>query len=197
MSIYHIDASPRTGNSVSRKFTRVIVDELIKTRQQKVIYRDLGRAEGIRLIDETIAGAIFLPESDRSPDQRSALLPSDKIIEEAVSSDIWVLGIPIYNFSVPASFKAWADMLARSKKTFQYGDKGPEGLLKNKTVFAVIASGGTEIDSSFDFCTPWLRHFLSFLGIDKINIIRADQYSPEKEEKILQSIAAEVSKYGV
>lgn len=195
MGIYHLDSSSRLQNSITRKLSQQIVNQIQSHRTQAITYRDLGKAEGLKFIDETVAGALFIPDSERSEAQKSALIPSDTIVQEAFDNDIWVLGLPIYNFSVPASFKAWADMLARSRKTFRYGNKGPEGLLKNKTVFAVIASGGTEVDSDIDFCTPWLRHFLKFLGIEDLRIIRADRFSPEKMQLINDQIVSEVSSY--
>ena len=105
-----------------------------------------------------------------------------------MDSDLWVIGVPIYNFSMPATLKTWADMLARLKVTFQYTEKGPEGLLKNKKVFAIITSGGTQIDSDIDFLTPWLRHFMKFIGIDDLTILKADKYSTEKESTLFAEI---------
>ncbi|NRA67023.1 MAG: NAD(P)H-dependent oxidoreductase [Pseudobacteriovorax sp.] len=193
MGIYHLDASSRVKNSVSRRLSQKIVDRLLVDKPQSITYRDLGKAEGLNFLDETIVSGLFLSESDRSPAQKAALEASDTIVAEAEANDIWVIGLPIYNFSVPASFKAWADMLARSKKTFRYGEDGPEGLLKNKRLFVAIVSGGTAIDSDIDFCTPWLRHFLSFLGVEDLSIIYADRFSSKKEESILKQIEQEVS----
>jgi FMN-dependent NADH-azoreductase len=197
MGIYHIDASSKINESVTRKFSKLIVEKLLENKNQNVSYRDLGKAEGLRFVDETIVSALFISNEVRSDEQKKALIPSDLVIQEAVDNDTWVIGLPIYNFSVPATFKAWADMLARSGKTFSYTKNGPEGLLKNKKVFVVIASGGTTIDSEVDFCTPWLRHFLTFVGVSDLSIINADKYSTEKEELVMSTILKEVTKYEI
>ncbi len=96
-----------------------------------------------------------------------------------------MLGIPVYNFGVPATFKAWADLVARAGTTFKYGANGPEGLLSGKKAYLVAVSGGTPVGSDYDFMTPWLKFFLGFLGITDIEIIAADGImGKDGEEKI-------------
>jgi FMN-dependent NADH-azoreductase len=86
-----------------------------------------------------------------------------------------VIGVPVYNFGVPAALKAWVDMIARARSTFRYSDQGPVGLLQGKKVFLVVASGGVAVDSDIDFATPYMRQALRFLGITDIDVIAADQ----------------------
>ncbi len=77
----------------------------------------------------------------------------------------------IYNFSVPAAFKAWIDQVVRSKVTFRYTENGPEGLLENKKAYVVIASGGTQVGSDIDFFSAHVRHILAFIGISDVTFI--------------------------
>lgn len=188
MKIWHIDSSGRLENSHSRKLTRYMVDKLQNKSEKGVIYRDVGKGEGLEYVNDNIISALFIPEDERSNLQKNGLKLSDGVISEAVGSDLWVIGVPIYNFSMPATLKTWADMLARINVTFRYTEKGPEGLLKNKKVFAFITSGGTDIDSEIDFLTPWLRQYMKFIGIDDLTIIKADKYSTDKESALLAEI---------
>jgi len=188
MKIWHIDSSGRLENSHSRKLTRYMVDKLQNKSEKGVIYRDAGNGEGLEFVNDNIISALFIPEDERSNLQKNGLKLSDGVISEAVGSDLWVIGVPIYNFSMPATLKTWADMLARINVTFRYTEKGPEGLLKNKKVFAIITSGGTDIDSEIDFLTPWLRQYMKFIGIDDLTIIKADKYSTDKESALLAEI---------
>jgi FMN-dependent NADH-azoreductase len=154
-----------------------MVDKLQQKTKKNVIYRDVGSGTGLKFVNDNIVSALFIPENERSNLQIEELKPSDEIIKEAIDSDLWIIGVPIYNFSMSATFKTWADMLARLKVTFQYTENGPEGLLKNKKVFVIVTSGGTEIGSDIDFLTPWLRHFMKFMGIDDFTIIKANKES--------------------
>ncbi len=86
-------------------------------------------------------------------------------------ADVIVIGLAVYNFSVPAAFKAWIDQVVRSKVTFRYTENGPEGLLENKKAYVVIASGGTKVDSDIDFFSAHVRYILAFIGINDVTFI--------------------------
>lgn len=91
--------------------------------------------------------------------------------------------MPIYNFGVPAVFKAWIDQIARARKTFRYSETGPVGLLEGKKAYVVIASGGTEADSAMEFATGYVRHVLGFVGVNDVEFIFADKLMFDGETK--------------
>lgn len=171
MKILHIDASARKDDSVTRKLSAQLVTRLAGNHGQ-VTYRDLS--EGLPFVDEIKIAAYYAQPGARTDEQREAIALSDTIVSELKDNEILVLGVPVYNFSMPASFKAWADLAARVGETFRYTETGPVGLLENKKAYVVIASGGTKVDSKIDFLTPWLRHFLGFIGIKDVTVISAD-----------------------
>ena len=180
--ILHVDASARQAGSVSRELSQHLVDALSDTGIE-VTKREIGLSP-LPLISETWVGANFTPEEDRSDDQKKVLELSDTLIEEIEAADTLVLGVPIYNFGVPATFKAWVDMIARARKTFKYTENGPVGLLEGKKAYVVIASGGTQSGSEIDFATPYVRHVLGFVGIHDVSIIAADQLMATGDEKV-------------
>ncbi|NQY39023.1 MAG: NAD(P)H-dependent oxidoreductase [Henriciella sp.] len=180
--ILHVDASARQAGSVSRELSQHLVDALSDTGIE-VTKREIGLSP-LPLISETWVGANFTPEEDRSDDQKKVLELSDTLIEEIEAADTLVLGVPIYNFGVPATFKAWVDMIARARKTFKYTENGPVGLLEGKKAYVVIASGGTQSGSEIDFATPYVRHVLGFVGIHDVSIIAADQLMATGDEKL-------------
>ncbi len=94
---------------------------------------------------------------------------------EVQAADTIVIGLPIYNFGVPAALKAWIDLIARAGVTFQYSAEGPKGLLTGKHAIVAVASGGTEIGSDIDFASGYIRHVLGFVGITDVTFIRADR----------------------
>ena len=184
MKVLHIDASARKGDSVTRKLSADLVNRLTGGSGQ-VTYRDLG--EGLPFVDETKVAAYFTAPGARTEEQREALTISDTIVSELKGNDVLVIGLPVYNFSMPASFKAWADLAARVGETFKYTENGPQGLLENKKAYVVIASGGTRIGSEIDFLTPWLRHFLGFVGIRDVNFISAQALNEDFEAGLAEA----------
>lgn len=169
-SILRIDASARRDGSVSRDLSDRII---ARFPEATVTTRDL--ASGLPLINETWVGANFTPEAERSDEQRATLALSDELIAELKDADTLVIGLPIYNFGVPATLKAWVDLVARAGVTFRYSEAGPEGLMSGKRAIVAVASGGTEAGSEIDFATGYIRHVLSFIGITDVTFVTADR----------------------
>jgi FMN-dependent NADH-azoreductase len=100
---------------------------------------------------------------------------SDELIAELEAADTIVLAVPMYNFSIPSTLKAWIDHVARRGRTFRYTEKGPEGLLKDKKVFVLVARGGLYSKgapaAAFDFQEPYLRTVLGFLGLTDVTFV--------------------------
>jgi FMN-dependent NADH-azoreductase len=107
--------------------------------------------------------------------QKEAVALSDELIAELEAADTIVLAVPMYNFSIPSTLKAWIDHVARRGRTFRYSEKGPEGLLKNKKVFVLVARGGVYSKgaphAAFDFQEPYLRTVLGFLGMTDVTFV--------------------------
>jgi FMN-dependent NADH-azoreductase len=184
MKILHIDASARKGESVSRKLSAQLVSRLARNHGQ-VTYRDLS--DGLPFVDETKIAAYFTAPDARTDEHREAIAVSDTVVSELKNNDVLVIGVPIYNFSMPASLKAWADLAARVGETFRYTETGPVGLLENKKAYVVIASGGTKVDSKIDFLTPWIRHYLGFIGINDVTVISADALNQDFDAGLAQA----------
>jgi FMN-dependent NADH-azoreductase len=180
-NILHIDASGRKTSSVSRKMSDKIIQN-ISSDTSTVTYRDVS--QGLPFIDELMIGAYFTQKAERSEQQNQAIAISDTIVKELIEADTLVIGIPIYNFSMPAGFKAWSDLAARVGETFSYTENGPVGLLEGKKAYIAVASGGTIVASEIDFLTPWLRHFLGFIGIQDVKIVQAEALNRNGDKAI-------------
>lgn len=183
ISILEVSASGRRADSVSRMLTQDIIAALDSRHAAiGVTRRDL--ADGIGLVDEAWISANFTADEERNGAQRDRLAESDALVAELQQADIVVIGTPIYNFGIPASLKAWVDMIARARLTFRYTENGPEGLLQGTKAYVVIASGGVPVDSPVDFATPYLRHALRFVGITDVEIVAADQLNLKSTDSI-------------
>ncbi len=186
-NILYITASIRGDESVSRSLGQKLVDKLAKRQNATVVTRDLAKND-LPYIDADRFAANLAPYADRSTEQHELAKIADELIEELQQADTIVFSVPVYNFSVPATVKAWADLVARAGTTFRYTENGPEGLLTGKKVYLTAATGGTPIGSEVDFMSPWLKFFLGFLGMNDVEIIAADGIMGEGgEEKIAEA----------
>lgn len=185
MTILRIDSSVNMTSSVTRDLT----DKIIATLAEPTfIHRDLA-ASPLPQITEAWTQARIIPASERSAAQKQVLAQSDMLIEELKSADTLVIGLPVYNFSVPAALKAWIDLVARAGETFRYTEAGPVGLLEGKRAILAVASGGTPVGSDIDFATGYMRHFLGFIGITDVTVIAADALAKDPEGTLAQAHA--------
>ncbi|WBY16141.1 NAD(P)H-dependent oxidoreductase [Erythrobacteraceae bacterium WH01K] len=186
-NILHIKASIRGGESVSNDLGQRVVDSLAAKEGANVTVRDLSDND-IPFVDADRFAANLAPYGDRTDDQHALATIADTLIEELQAADKIVFSTPIYNFAMPATVKAWADLVARAGTTFEYTPSGPQGKLTGKTAYLAIASGGTTVESEIDFMTPWLKFFLGFLGITDVRHVAADAIMGEGgEEKIAEA----------
>lgn len=173
LKVLQVNASARRGGSVSRQWSAALIDRLTAGASIDVTTRDL--ADGVPHVDEDWVAANFTPDEQRTAAQREILSHSDRLIAELKDADLIVIGAPIYNFGIPASLKAWIDQITRARVTFQYTDKGPEGLLRGKRAVIVVASGGVKVGSPADYATGYLQFLLAFIGVTDVAIVAADQ----------------------
>ena len=182
MKIYQIDSSARKIGSTSRALAKKLLDK-IKKPEDEVIYRDLD--DEMVFVSGLTESGMKIDIKDQTEHHKKMFELSDTLVRELKESDIIIISAPIYNYGPPATLKAWSDLAARVGETFKFKPNGRrEGLLKNKRAFLVITSGGTKLNSSEDFLTPWLKFILNFFGIEKIDIICADQMALDYETSI-------------
>ena len=65
--------------------------------------------------------------TQRTPEQAARVALDDALIAEIQAADVVVLGVPMYNFGVPAQLKNWIDAISRAGVTFRYTANGPGG----------------------------------------------------------------------
>ncbi|MFP4520195.1 MAG: FMN-dependent NADH-azoreductase [Oceanicaulis sp.] len=186
--ILRIDSSARTDGSVSRDLSARLARRLAGP-SGRVDVRDLA-ATPPAFVDGAWIGANFTDPAQRSNAQEAELAASEALVQELEAADQIVIGVAIYNFNIPASLKAWIDLIARARRTFRYTEAGPEGLLKGKTAWLVVASGGTALDSEIDFATPYLKHVLAFIGITDVRVIDATRWGFRTEDEKAAAVEA-------
>jgi FMN-dependent NADH-azoreductase len=171
-----INSSPRQ-NSVSRRLTRHYAEAWKADNPDgRVIERDLV-ADPPPFVTHAWIEAVYTPADRLTPEQTKLLAVSDTFIQDLFDADQIVLGVPMHNFSIPASLKAWIDLVTRAGKTFSYTSSGPQGLIPaGKKVVAIVSQGGSyAAGSPADFQVPYLRHMLGFLGLTDVTVVHADR----------------------
>jgi FMN-dependent NADH-azoreductase len=175
--ILHIISSPRGDASYSIRLGNAIIDKI------QLAYAD-STVKEVSLVDERFPhleeahlNAFFTPAANRTPENLVAIKHSDEAIAEIMDADIIVLGVPLYNFSIPSNLKAWIDHISRAGVTFKYDENGPEGLIKNKKLYIAFSAGGIYTEgpmTSYDTATPYLKSVFGFLGLTDVTVVRVE-----------------------
>lgn len=199
MKILHLISSPRGEASYSRKLGKAIVEKLQGSNSGSTLKtHDLTKTVFPHL-EEVHLDSFFTPLENHTPELTEAIKHSDEAIAELKDADVIVIDVPMYNFGIASTLKAWIDHIARRGQTFSYTEKGPEGLVKNKKVFLAISTGGVYSEGamkSYDFTEPYIRAVLGFMGMTDIKAYRVEGTSmPELSEnalnKALQTVEAD------
>ena len=189
-NLLHVDSSPRGERSHSRKLSAEFVQQwLAKHPGDQVTYRDLG-THPMPLVDEPWIAAAYTPEEQRTPEMHSSLRVSDEVIAELLKADVLVFGVPMYNFGLPAGFKAYIDQLVRVGKTFS--GQTYEGLAKGKRAYILMSSGqqysvGAPL-ASFNQVEPYLKTIFGFIGITDLHFVAV---STSNGDQVLEQTRAQ------
>lgn len=144
-----------------------------KHPQGEVMVRDLI-TENFPHMDGTVVTALRGDASEHTNEHRAILQRSDELVAELKKADEVVIGVPFYNFNIPSQMKSYFDLLARAGVTFSYTENGPVGLIDDKPVYLITTRGGLYRDSGMDFQIPFVKQFLSFIGLTNVEVIYAE-----------------------
>ena len=159
----------------------------------KVIVRDLAQ-EPVPHIDADRFGAFLAKPEIRTLEQQAIVAYSDALIAELRAADAVVLAVPMYNFGIPSTLKAYFDHVARAGVTFRYTENGSAGLLTGKRAYVFATRGGLYAGTPRDSQTPYLRSFLAFIGIDDVQFVYAEglAISAASRERALSRTHADI-----
>jgi len=159
----------------------------------RVVRRDLSSEPVPHLTAERFQAFNTLAEK-RTPEQQAIVSYSDTLIGELQAADVVVFAVPMYNFSVPSTLRAYFDHIARAGVTFRYSTEGPEGLIKGKETYVFIARGGVYPQAA-DTQTAYLRQFLGFIGLTNVRFVYAEgtALGDEAREQTLANARREIA----
>ena len=162
-----------SGGQSSTLAERFVAAWLRENPTGRVITRDLSKDPVPHITAERFGSFTARPEA-RTPEQHAVVAYSDALIDELKAADTIVIGLPMYNFGIPSTLKAYFDHVARAGVTFTYSDKGPAVLLTGKKVVVFATRGGVYAGTPMDTQTTYVRDFLRFLGMDDVEFVYAE-----------------------
>jgi FMN-dependent NADH-azoreductase len=175
--ILNIVSSVKGKDSFSIKLSDAILEKLLSVYPGSNVHTHDLTQNPFPHLEESHFTAFYTPEEMRTEEHKEAILHSDEAIRELMEADIIVIGVPLYNFGIPSSLKAWVDHIIRKGATFSYMDGFPKGLVINKKVYLAVASGGVYSEGpmkSYDFTEPFLRTALGFIGLTDMTTFRVE-----------------------
>jgi FMN-dependent NADH-azoreductase len=190
MKLLHVDSSILGGHSVSRQLSAAIVARLRESRPElDLAYLDLASAPLPHASAATLPSAHGL--AAMVPDAESHAL-ADAVLDGFLAADIVVIGVPMYNFTIPSQLKAWIDCIVINGKTFSYGAEGPRGLAGDKRVILALARGfayGADTPhADFEHAESYLRSVFGFIGVTpEIIVAEGVSRGPENKAKAIET----------
>ncbi|UQB68471.1 FMN-dependent NADH-azoreductase [Epilithonimonas zeae] len=176
-NVLHIITSPRKDLSASRKLGKAVIEKIQEKYSDAVLKeRDLT-TNPTPLLDESHINTFFTPAENHSTEQQSINKYSEDLISELKEADIIVIDSPMYNFSVPATLRAYLDFTSRAGYTFKYDENGPKGLLNDKKLYIAFTSGNVYSGGPFqvfDSNVPYIKNVFGFYGVSDVSVFRAE-----------------------
>ena len=160
-TLLRIDSSLRLHKSYSRRAGDDFVQQWkILNPNGQIKCREIGIYH-IPHLDQTLLDAFY---GSTAPSDNLNL--SDQLIAELFECDDILITVPMYNFGIPSSLKAYFDLVIRTGKTFRYEDR-PIGLLQGKTAYILSAMGDVSSEAP-NIVALHLRQMLNYIGVEHI-----------------------------
>jgi len=162
MTLFRLDASIRAEGSASREIADIVVEEWLAAHPGDVVeHRHIGLDVLPADAWPRAVSAMYLPESDRSPEQQSAVTLAAALVDELLEADAIVLAVPLYNFGVSQHMKAWIDLIITDPRA----GAGEPPLLSGKNVVLCMVRGGAygagTPREGWDHATSYLQRIIS------------------------------------
>jgi len=178
------------GNSTI--LAKEFLSALAAKTEVNVIERDLVK-QPLPHLSQQEMNAWMTAINERSDEQIQLANTSDILIAELQASDTLIIGMPMYNFGIPSTFKAWIDRVARAGITFKYTEQDPVGLLAGKKAIIVAARGGIYAGTAKDTQSQYLKDVLAFIGITDVEFIYAEGLNMSTKVASLKQARVEIA----
>lgn len=192
-----VSYAPREGSH-----TRELVDYFATEVRSKadVVHCDLATNPPDLLSPEHLSLVVRWNSGERRFSDLEQLKRAnhDRLVSQLLSAERVVLAFPIYNFSLPATMKAWIDAVVVMDKTFSFNPAvGFAGLCTGKKAASIVVSGFDYRDSSngmSEYASSTLVANFGFMGMsmESITAMGLDQ-NIHLRGKIMASAKREIT----
>jgi FMN-dependent NADH-azoreductase len=205
-SVLYIQASPLPDLS----YSRAVADAFVEAYKQShpsdkvtaldIFKMDLPAFDGFALR----AKYAILNGKAHSKEEKNAWQAIEKIIDQFVKADKYVMAIPMWNFGIPYRLKHYLDVIIQPGYTFSFSpEEGYKGLVTGKPILIAYARGGEYSDAAaanVDFQKRYMEAALGFMGFRDVRSIIIEptlaggpDTAKSKREKAI-SLAKEIAK---
>lgn len=200
MNILHIDSSITGEASVSRQLSSQVVERLTALQPgAQVVRRDLVADPLSHTSVQTLPSAhpLAAPIDSLHGDTLAARKAADEALREFLDANVVVIGVPMYNFSIPSQLRAWIDRIIVPGTTVGYTPEGPVGMVEGKRVILAISQGGAygHPQSPYrEFVQSYMTTVFRFIGVEEVEVVLAEglSISPEIRGQAIESARAKV-----
>jgi len=199
MKILHIDCSVRSGESYSKQLSGYFVEQLRNRKPDILVdYLDLAMAAP-RHVSALFIESTYCPPNLRTPEMLEELAESDALVDRMLAAELYIIGMPMYNFTIPSNFKAFIDNIVRAGRTYRNTSTGIEGLLTEKKAVVINTRGvdfSHDMIASMDQLQPYLKTIFGFIGLNDthfINVYPVKFSSEELRSKAILKAQTEIA----
>ncbi|WP_073152682.1 FMN-dependent NADH-azoreductase [Seinonella peptonophila] len=122
----------------------------------------------------------------------------DERLEQFLAADKVVFAFPLWNFSVPAVLHTYIDYLSQAGKTFRYTENGPVGLIPDKKVAFLNATGGeySTAPAGSEHSISFMKNVFHLFGVKDPTVVLIEGHNqyPDRSAEIIEEGLQEVVK---
>lgn len=200
MQVLHIVASPRGAQSRTLTIAYAVLEHLSRRCPEAVVgtrdlfSRSLPAVDGENMDSKyrLLAGVPIDPAHAESWGH------IEELITEFLAADLYLLSVPMWNFSIPYPLKHYIDAIVQPRYLFTYDAAGiPVPLVHGKRMVCLTSRGGDYSPAgpmhAYDAQESYLRQIFGFVGITDIGFVHAQpmDLGPEVRARSIEAATAE------
>jgi FMN-dependent NADH-azoreductase len=170
--LLYINASPRGGAAACSQagdlFLHALPDSVDVTTLRLF---DMSLPE----VTENVVNAKFkfAAGADLTDAEAAEWATIEALVDQFISADTFLFGVPMWNFSIPYRMKQYIDLITHPGLTFASDEKGIRGLASGAAT-VIYSRGGNYSPKDgqpdpYDFQSPYFKAWLGLVGLGPVS----------------------------